>query len=1524
MTQPTIAVLIATCGRPGLLVQRSLTSVQRQTRCPDFLVVVDDSDPTVRPDNRNIVNDIRLRGARIVYIPNTRTRGASGAWNTGLEWLRRHAGKPNNVFVAVLDDDDEWRPEHLELCVQAARAASLDMVAPTIVRVSASQADHTQRPPAALDPGLFLVGNPHIQGSNLFVRLTALLEAGAFDESLTSATDRDLCIRLADLGWVRYAPLTSPTVRHHADVHRPRLSFPSGDPKKRGLDRFWTKWAGRMTPAQREACLARAKSFFGWAPTQEALPPLSGSYVPAREPTRAELAHADDLVIVAGVVTDSDHAPQFRRLLDQLLHLQSFDHICCLDVVVLYNGGPLKVIEELLADYRPRGLTLFLASEAQQGKDAQSGAFGRGFARPEGRAPIGPARTMLQTYVTRVARHRPAAIGWILDDDSSFENLCDGQHPPSFTDLLASLKRMQSLGADVVLGTVTGDPPVPPGSTVRTQLVDLYHNLAWLQNLQPLSQLPDRSADNRAARAATRDFYYDLSRHDTHHLEWPFWLTPAHAGETVQEAAARMLANLPRILAGQAVFRPLLLERDHDAVDSIRPSVQRGTNTFVFDFGAFADFPNAAPRFAGSTLRRSDMIWALLNRYAGGRRIVSATLPVRHDRSDEPPVGLDFTRLLPDIRGYALYSALEDVLVRRRERRLRDGVGAEQPDDLKFREADLEYAVARFRKYLTERTAALILSCWRIQGLCKAIARLATPAAPLPPDPLASFLDQARSCFDPVRVQAAINDMPPVSSDEIRAFLRALPTIVESHRITPKSLLENDTWYQAEREASARALAEVVTGTKTLQLLGSGSEGVVFASSDTVFKVIDYSKRSPANGAREGVARLAAATIKPSALYPLSLPSAPGGRLIISYPFESSEPYRGGHSADLVQLLRDCRAVGVVTTNLHPKNLAVTPSGARLIDYGSDIRPLTEQNFLLMAHRAWLTLRHHDRADLADLMRRALADASLPELDGWEALLAAIDAPSKRELIDDMLLDIVRQWSPRKLLDFGCGHGRFAVALAATGPEVTAIDPDESLCSRWNQFPRNNKCQVRWLSGPAEKHLPSLSGSFDTLVCSLVLCIIEPEAEYKAALQAISKALAAGGRFLIVVCNPESTLLGDTTIQRRITPPAANIADVFTWQKQLPSGNLRHDVHRPLEKLLKDLASVGLVVASATTTGGLSLNTFLPSHDYLVLTGMKSGGTHALNGTLRSRQARPPSPPVGAPPVLCYHRVLPENHNDEVSHFQRRRGTVVDLGVFKHHLDEIRRLFCPVSLSHYLRWLSGEANLPSNACLLTFDDGSRDFLEFALPALAASETPCALFPTISGARGEQLLPTDYLYAALSKAEREGLLDANQIQDWVTGAKKRNYVRAPLDEQRRLLRVAGLDPTPTPPSGLYLTEVDIAQLPTELVAIGGHGYRHELLTDKLLLDLRAELRAVRLWLEKLAPSSTSDGLALAYPNGAHSPVAVAAAIEAGFSAAFTVEPWQPKRSDHRWLLRRSCIPNLPNAIADLVAGRELRI
>ena len=110
----------------------------------------------------------------------------------------------------------------------------------------------------------FLIGNPGIQGSNLVCRLSVLLEAGLFDESLPSCTDRDLCIRIAELPGVRYGTTSEPSVHHFACESRDRLSTPGAPSRNEGLDRFFLKYRDRMSDAERKKFRVRAERYFGW------------------------------------------------------------------------------------------------------------------------------------------------------------------------------------------------------------------------------------------------------------------------------------------------------------------------------------------------------------------------------------------------------------------------------------------------------------------------------------------------------------------------------------------------------------------------------------------------------------------------------------------------------------------------------------------------------------------------------------------------------------------------------------------------------------------------------------------------------------------------------------------------------------------------------------------------------------------------------------------------------------------------------------------------------------------------------------------------------------------------------------------------------------------------------------------------------------------------------------------------------------------------------------------------------------
>ena len=150
--------------------------------------MVDDSDEDIRRTNARIVAEFDARGVETVYIENCRTPGLSGASNTALAYLE--ANYPA-TFVAFLDDDDAWDPSYLRKCERAALDRDLDMVAAGIIYRASGDSDGVPlAPPTELDSAELLVRNTHIQGSNTFVRLSRLLEAGSFDEAMVSTTDR--------------------------------------------------------------------------------------------------------------------------------------------------------------------------------------------------------------------------------------------------------------------------------------------------------------------------------------------------------------------------------------------------------------------------------------------------------------------------------------------------------------------------------------------------------------------------------------------------------------------------------------------------------------------------------------------------------------------------------------------------------------------------------------------------------------------------------------------------------------------------------------------------------------------------------------------------------------------------------------------------------------------------------------------------------------------------------------------------------------------------------------------------------------------------------------------------------------------------------------------------------------------------------------------------------------------------------------------------------------------------------------
>jgi 2-polyprenyl-3-methyl-5-hydroxy-6-metoxy-1,4-benzoquinol methylase/GT2 family glycosyltransferase len=1175
---PRIVALVATKDRPGLLVSRSLASISEQRhRCDHVLVVDDASSADPLPELRAFE---KASGLEVSALRNRRTHGAAGAWNTGLDHLARSHSDPTAVFVAFLDDDDAWGPDYLGEVARLISAGG-EVIASAFHRIAHGEADELVDPPHELVVEEFFVGNPGIQPSGLVVRLDRLLESGGFDESLRSCTDRDLCIRLARIGGVKYLRNGRSTVRHYACMDRPRLCTPGSPARLEGLQAFFDKHGPEMSPAQRSASEHRAADLFGWRPPVMA---------PAAESTR-RVAAADEstqLHLVVGIISDRRRTTALDALLGDLHDLGQDPGLVGLDVVVLENGAERPEGEDWLAvvdRWRRHGLRLHCIDLSARSQAVLASELE---ANPQDRLRwgIGPARTALQTYLYHFAKARPGSVVWVLDDDMRLQPLVDNgatrkrQRMP----LISKLAALKSQGVDVAVGRYTGAPPLPVLSTVRVQMIDLLASLRWLAKLDATATLPDLGTRNRLLRTGRRDYYYDLSHRETDRLETPFLVEPDFQGETVGQALERLSLRMGRLLAGEQIFRPLSLEANEAEAFEQSPGMHRGGNTFVFDVEALADAPNSAPEIDGRPTRRSDMIWALIQRDICKRRVVSVPLAVYHAREGLVTTPADDERCLADdIRGFALFTALQDHL------------------------GNPSVCMGtRTVKYMEERLAALRLSLHRTRGLASELLDLAT--APGFPDGVAArmraFARQVLERVDAELFDRIAADVRELSAARADAFKDQLPESIDQHRRRMARVTFIAGQLASQRNINAlatvqRLAADEIDPATPLQILGQGCEAVVVTDGTRVLKVFDYWKDRDASRAQTRMRRLVGRWPQGKGLYPLESFTQSGVHAIVAYPFESSEPYRGSFGPGLVDLVADCFQQGLACRNIHPKNLRVVGDQVRLVDYGGDLLLRDEcadfdAEFEAMCRRAFLSWRFWHRADLNELLRRSTSDRHLPELTGHVHFLAAVQTAIGQRDVPDPVLVRAMELRPERVLDFGCGKGELSRRLQEVGCHVVAYDPDASIESRLRNMARPGLAPTFTFDQAAAQ------GPFDLVVCRRVVCLLEDLALTEVLAQ-LRSCVREGGRVLLALCHPLHAPRIPTHEAQPLDGSAGDPETTFTWRKRhRHSQRLLLEVHRPERVLRRAFRRAGFHVVGRSERPCVGLDRFEEASDLLV------------------------------------------------------------------------------------------------------------------------------------------------------------------------------------------------------------------------------------------------------------------------------------------------------------------------------------
>ncbi len=278
------------------------------------------------------------------------------------------------------------------------------------------------------------------------------------------------------------------------------------------------------------------------------------------------------------------------------------------------------------------------------------------------RRPIAISRERQRAWIRARVRHRPAPVfTWMLDDDNRLDHLVWDGNQLTVRRLEHHVSRLLDLAVaderpDLLVGVVSGDPPIPPVATLASRLTDLACNLKRLLDAKP----DDSAAEVLSDLPVSEDFdaYYDFS----HERKKPTWATARRwlvrdADATAQQEVAALIAEAAHLGDGVALTRPILVRPDR--LSGLAPGIRRGGNAVFFDMEACVQHAYPSVTLAGIVTRRSDMSGA--SRLARDFSVRTGGFSVRHcrPRSGARPSTEQLSRsILADTFGAALTRAL--------------------------------------------------------------------------------------------------------------------------------------------------------------------------------------------------------------------------------------------------------------------------------------------------------------------------------------------------------------------------------------------------------------------------------------------------------------------------------------------------------------------------------------------------------------------------------------------------------------------------------------------------------------------------------------------------------------------------------------------------------------------------------------------------------------------------------------------------------------------------------------------------